>query len=99
MGKDKKETVEVQVEIDEKEEEINVKLSISEETLQNIPRVGQSMYVIRPYPTHDDEDLDERGKIKEDAILAYSYNKQMVSSTALSDDHEELIINGDFRFH
>jgi hypothetical protein len=74
----------------------DVKLTISEEVRNKIPRVGDSIYVIKPYPV-DDDDEDKHGKIKEDAILAYSYAGKVVKTTALNDEADAVTINGDFQ--
>jgi len=72
----------------------DIKLTISEEVQRGIPRCGDIMYSIQPYPA-DDEDRLADDEIKEGAILAYSYSKSMIKATALTDDGEQLIINGD----
>ena len=77
-------------------DEGNVTLTISEETRARIPRVGDTMYIIKPYP-FDDDDEDDNGKVKEDAIMAFSYAKRMIKSTLIDDEGENVLVNGDFK--
>ena len=77
-------------------EDDEVKISISEELQQRIPRVGDKMFLIQPYPV-DDDDEDERGKVKENAIMGYSYAKRQVRATSLPDEGDSVLINGEFK--
>jgi hypothetical protein len=90
MGKQKF-NVDLSVDKDE------IKISLSDEQRSRIPRVGDAMFVVSPY-TPDDDDTSDSGKIKEDAIVAYSYSKKVVRTTALNDDADAVTVNGDFHF-
>lgn len=74
-----------------------IKVSFSDEQRSRIPRAGDAMFVISPYPV-DDEDEDEKEKVKEGAILGYSYTEKVVRTTALNDDNTVVTVNGDFHF-
>lgn len=72
-----------------------IKLNISEEVRQRIPRAGDALHVIQPYPV-DEDDQDENGKVRKNAIMAYSYKRRTVKTTALNDEADHILINGDF---
>lgn len=74
-----------------------VRISLSDEQRSRIPRAGDAMFVVSPYPA-DDEDEDDHEKIKENAIVGYSYTEKVVRATALNDDATEVTVNGDFHF-
>lgn len=76
------------------DENVNVKITISEDAKDRIPRPGDSIYVIEPYPVDDDNDPDEP---KEKVIMGYSYAGVMAKSVVLTDELDEVIVNGDYR--
>jgi hypothetical protein len=97
----KKNSLNVKVSLDEEKGE--VKVTISEEAKSKIPRPGESIYVITPYPivTADmvGEDLGDgfevtEEDVKEDLPEAYSYDSVMVRGSVLTEDCEEVMING-----
>lgn len=82
------------------DEEGEVRITISDEKKDLIPRPGESIFVVEPYPV-DDEDVvtgSERLKdIKERPIMGYSFTGLMAKAVVLSDDLETVTINGDFQ--
>lgn len=71
-----------------------VKITISDEDKENIPRVGDEIHVISPYPVDEE---DDEFTIKEKPIQGYGFASVMVKSTVLTDDLEEVLVNGDYR--
>ena len=88
-----KEEKNVTVKVSVNEETGKVSAKISKDIVSQIPRPGESLHVIRPYPADDDDEVN--GKIKTDAILGWSYNEQMIRSVAITEDNDKVIINGD----
>jgi hypothetical protein len=72
-------------------------ITISEELRNRIPRPGDKIHVIQSYPANDDDEDDE-GNVRDEAILAYSYGEKMVMSSVLSEDMETVLVNGDYKF-
>lgn len=71
-----------------------IKVNFSDEAKNRIPRVGDEIFLISPYPVDDE---DDEFTAKEKPVMGYSYTGVMVKSTVLSDDCEEVLVNGDFK--
>jgi hypothetical protein len=75
--------------------------AVPEEVKNKIPRPGDSIYVIEPYPVIDPEDVDDEEIFAEDIklkpVMGYSYNASMVKSSVLNDELTEVLVNGDYR--
>jgi len=89
-----KERVKVTLESNEEEEKVNIRITIPEEAKSRIPRPGDSIYIIEPYPADDEDDENES---KEKAIMGYSYAGVMAKSVVLSDELDEVLVNGDYK--
>lgn len=81
------------------EGDVNIKLT--DEERNRIPRPGDSLYIIQPYPQIDPEDIDGNEITEDDVkgkqIMGYSYDSTMVKASVLSDELDEVIVNGDYR--
>lgn len=95
-----------------KKGEVNIKVDVNEdgdvkvtvipdEVKNKIPRPGDSIYIIEPYPVVDPEDVDGVEILEDDVkgpqILGYSYAPVMVRGSVLTEDNEAVMINGDYR--
>ena len=91
MSKDK---INVNVRVNEESENdsATVKITISDEAKARIPRPGDAIYIVEPYPVDEDED-----PTKEETILGYSYDNVMVKGSVLTDELDEVIVNGEYR--
>lgn len=89
-----KEKLNVNVTVDEEGE---VKVTLTDEQKSRIPRPGESIYVVEPYPV-DDEDEETIGldDVRERPIMAYSFDSLMAKAVVLSDDLDSVKVNGDF---
>ena len=74
---------------------------ISAEAKDRIPRPGDSLYIIQPYPVIDPEDVDDDEIHEEDIklkpIMGYSYTTTMVKASVLNDELDECTVNGDYK--
>jgi hypothetical protein len=89
----KRDQMNINIKVDDENE---VKITLSEEEKSRIPRPGESIYVVEPYPVDDDEDENDQEDVKQKPILAYSYTGVMAKSVVLSDDLDEVRVNGDY---
>ena len=97
----KKKSINIRVDTDN-EDKVEVKInSIPEDVMKNIPRPGESIYIIEPYPGIDPEDVDGVEILEEDIkvkpIMGYSYAPIMVKGSVLADDLESVMVNGDYK--
>jgi len=79
--------------------------ALPDHVMDLIPKPGESIYIVRPYPVIDPADIgtiDSKSgvKITEDDVkifpmFAYSYTPVMVKASVLTDDLEQCIVNGD----
>jgi hypothetical protein len=95
MSKDK---MNVKVTLDEEKGE--VKVTITDEEKNKIPRVGDALYIVAPYPVIDKDDVDDEEifeeDVKEKPIQAYSYDSVMVKATVLTEECDAVRVNGDY---
>lgn len=89
-----KDATNVRIKIDEETGKVNVK--ISKDIIPLIPRVGESLHVLKSYPADDEDEVN--GKLKTGAILGWSYAEQMVRAVVITEDNDKVIINGDHVF-
>jgi hypothetical protein len=91
-----KEKVNVKVEVDDETGDVNI--TLTDEKKSRIPRPGDSIYIVEPYPVDDDDEdaVETYGDVKEKPILAYSYTGLLAKAVVLSDDLDSVKINGDF---
>jgi len=100
MGKDKS-NVNIDVNVNDEGE---VKITFTDEERNRIPRVGDSIYLIKPYPIVTDDMVGDvlngikilEEDVREDTPEAYSYDSLMVKATVLSDELDSVKVNGDY---
>ena len=89
----------VDVSVDDEKGE--VKITLSDEAKSRIPRPGESIYIVAPYPVVSSDDVDDEeitsDDVKENLPEAYSYAGTMVKSSVLNDECDEVLVNGDYR--
>lgn len=84
-------------------EKVNIRVNISngeatrmpDDLLERVPKAGSYIQVVQPFPC--DEDDVEADEGKESVIMQYAYENIFVKTTAISDDLDEVTINGDYR--
>ena len=74
-----------------------VRIILSVDQKKRVPVVGEDVIILEPYPVDDEDDMSDfiRKEVKERPILGWSYNKVMTKTTALSDDGETVVVNGE----
>jgi hypothetical protein len=92
------EDTKVTVKINDKKGKIGGKNLIPDDILKKIPRPGESIFIVSPYPVDDNDDLEEDEFLprKEKTIVAYSYEPVMVKASVLNDSFDEVLVNGDY---
>jgi hypothetical protein len=78
----------------EKPVKVEVVINLTEEQQNLIPRPGEVIHVVRPYNV--DDDFESSPRPKEKPTVAYSYDDVPVKSSVLSDELDEVRVNGDF---
>lgn len=73
---------------------------IPDEIKTKVPRPGDLIYVIEPYPMIDPDDADGVEILEEDVkgkqINGHSYDSVFVKASVLSDDMRSCMVNGDY---
>lgn len=91
------EDTKVTVKINDKKGKAGKQL-LPDDILKKIPRPGESIFIVSPYPVDDNDDLEEDEFLprKEKTIVAYSYEPVMVKASVLNDSFDEILVNGDY---
>jgi len=103
MSKLSKKDVDIRIVTDDDNNEtVKIKVTVlPEDVLEKIPRPGESIYLIKPYPVVDPEDVDGEEIHEEDIklkpIMGYSYAPVMVKGSVLNDEMDEVMVNGDYK--
>jgi hypothetical protein len=79
----------------EKTAKVEITINLTEEQKNLIPRPGDVVHIVQPYNVDDEPESSPRPKEK--PTVAYSYNDVPVKASVLSDDLDEVLVNGDFR--
>jgi len=74
-----------------------VRITLSVDQKKRVPVVGEDVIILEPYPVDDEESMDgfAQKAVKERPIIGWGYTKVMTKTTALSDDGESVVVNGE----
>lgn len=83
-------------------DDVSVSVKVMPEDVKSrIPRPGDSIYIIEPYPVVDPSDVDDVEIFEEDIklkpVMGYSYTPIMVMASVLNTDMDEVLVNGDYK--